>query len=111
MGTSGRLSEQSTRYIFFDQTDEDGNYKFYTPEHFNDQTKHLYTRTLHEIFQLYSTIVHELTEYIQKNSTTPVDERDAAWKSATRAQACDATRAVLPVATNQQSVFMPRGKP
>ena len=59
--------EQSTRYIFFDQTDEDGNYKFYTPEHFNDQTKHLYTRTLHEIFQLYSTIVHELTEYIQKN--------------------------------------------
>jgi thymidylate kinase/thymidylate synthase ThyX len=98
----GRLAaylEQSTRYIFFDQTDEDGNYKFYIPEHFDDPTKRLYTRTLHEIFQLYSTMVHELTEYIQKNSTTPLDERDTAWKSATRAQACDATRAVLPVAT------------
>lgn len=98
----GRLAaylEQSTRYIFFDQTDEDGNYKFYTPEHFDDQTKHLYTRTLHEIFQLYSTMVHELTEYIQKTSTTPETERDGAWKSAIRAQACDAARTVLPVAT------------
>ena len=98
----GRLAaylEQSTRYIFFDQTDEDGNYKFYTPEHFNDQIKRLYTRTLHEIFQLYSTMVHELTEYIQKTSTTPEAERDGAWKSAIRAQACDATRTVLPVAT------------
>jgi thymidylate kinase/thymidylate synthase ThyX len=98
----GRLAaylEQSTRYIFFDQTDENGNYKFYTPEHFDDQTKRTYTRTLHEIFQLYSTMVHELTEYIQKSSATPLEERDAAWKSATRAQACDATRAVLPVAT------------
>src|SRR5260221_5867551 len=51
------------------------------------------------IFDVYSEMVRKLTTYVQDNSSTPVVERDIAWKGATRAQACDAIRPVLPVAT------------
>ena len=44
-------------------------------------------------------MVHKLTDHVRNNSKTPEKERDVAWKGATRAQACDAIRAVLPVAT------------
>jgi thymidylate synthase ThyX len=51
------------------------------------------------LFELYSTMVRHLTDYVRDHSSTPEAERDGAWKGATRAQACDAVRAVLPVAT------------
>lgn len=98
----GRLAaylEQSTRYIYFDQKDSDGNYKYFTPSTLDDNTSIYYRETMDAIFYKYSTMVRELTEYVRANSSTPMDERDVAWKGATRAQACDAVRPVLPVAT------------
>jgi dTMP kinase len=98
----GRLAaylEQSTRYIYFDKKNAAGKYRYHTPNHFKASVKKQYEQTLDTIFDTYSTIVHRLTEYIRNNSTTPDSERDVAWKGATRAQACDAARGVLPVAT------------
>ncbi len=98
----GRLAsylEQSTRYIYFDQKDSNGLYNYYVPEEFDIKTKQRYTRDLDKIFDLYSELVHKLTDYVQKSSSTPEKERDGAWKTATRAQACDAARPLLPVAT------------
>lgn len=98
----GRLAaylEQSTRYIYFDQKDADGKYKYYTPDYLPEDIKLQYTAVIDRIFDLYSHMVHTITTHIQDNSTTPADERDGAWRSACRAQACDAVRAVLPVAT------------
>ena len=98
----GRLAaylEQSTRYIYFDQKNAEGKYKYYTPHYLNSATKQTYNESMDRIFDLYSEMVHSLTDYVQGNSTTPQNERDAAWKGATRAQACDAIRPVLPVAT------------
>lgn len=98
----GRLAaylEQSTRYIYFDQKDKNGRYRYYIPEHFDTNTKEAYVSTIDVIFDTYSDIVHKLTDYVRKNSNTPKDEQDGAWKGATRAQACDAARPLLPVAT------------
>ncbi len=98
----GRLAaylEQSTRYIYYDQKDKDGNYKYYTPEHLKPAIKKHYKTQMDTIFDNYSYMVRALTDYIRKNSTVPKAERDAAWNGATRAQACDAIRPVLPVAT------------
>lgn len=98
----GRLAaylEQSTRYIYYDQKDANGNYKYYVPEEFDTKTRDAYTRAMNKIFDLYSEMVHKLTEYVRANSTVPVAEQDIAWQGATRAQACDAIRPVLPVAT------------
>lgn len=98
----GRLAaylEQSTRYIYFDQKDENGNYKYFTPKELDESVREKYTSVMDDIFDLYSLMVHKLTDYVQIKSDTPEGERDAAWKGATRAQACDAIRPVLPVAT------------
>lgn len=98
----GRLAaylEQSTRYIYFDQKNEAGKYRYFTPEHFDTDTKKIYNDTMDAIFDKYSEMVRKLTQYVQDNSSVPVNERDVAWKGATRAQACDAIRPVLPVAT------------
>lgn len=98
----GRLAaylEQSTRYIYFDQKNEAGKYRYYTPDNLNVDTTRIYNDTMDTIFDKYSEMVRKLTDYVQQNSSVPKDERDIAWKGATRAQACDAIRPVLPVAT------------
>ena len=98
----GRLAsylEQSTRYIFFDQKDETGKYKYVTPSSITGKVKDTYESIIDEIFDTYSSMVRELTDYVRSNSKTSKEEQDGAWKGATRAQACDAIRTVLPVAT------------
>jgi len=98
----GRLAaylEQSTRYIYFDQKDADGHYRFYIPEDLKGKLRSQYIRTMNQIFDIYSKLVGDLTQYVRSTSTTPKTEQDAAWRSATKAQACDAIRPLLPVAT------------
>ncbi len=98
----GRLAaylEQSTRYIYFDQKDADGNYRYFTPKDLDLETKAKYTKAMDQIFDRYSMMVRELSDYIRRNSKVPKAEQDTAWLGATRAQACDAIRGVLPVAT------------
>jgi thymidylate kinase/thymidylate synthase ThyX len=98
----GRLAsylEQSTRYIYFDQKNKDGKYRYFVPEHFDKKTKTEYIEVMDKIFDTYSDMVRALTEYVRSNSKVPAKEQDGAWKAATRAQACDTIRPVLPVAT------------
>ncbi len=98
----GRLAaylEQSTRYIYFDQKDADGKYRYYTPESLPKKTKVMYEQFMNSLFDLYSEMVRKLTTYVREGSNVPKTEQDVAWQGATRAQACDAIRAVLPVAT------------
>lgn len=98
----GRLAsylEQSTRYIYFDQKDQNGHYRYYTPSGLKPKVKAKYNKIMDQIFDLYSTMVHDLTDYVRRESTVPKAEQDIAWQGATRAQACDAIRPVLPVAT------------
>ncbi len=98
----GRLAaylEQSTRYIYFDKKDASGNYRYYTPEGLNAKTKKVYQQTMDQIFDIYSELVHKLADYIAAASKVPPKERDSAFKAAIRAQACDAIRPLLPVAT------------
>ena len=97
----GRLAsylEQSTRYIYFDQKDKNGKFKYYTPPELKPSVKKQYEKAMDTIFELYSVMVRQLTDHIRNASDVPEAERDVAWKGATRAQACDAIRPVLPVA-------------
>lgn len=97
----GRLAaylEQSTRYIYFDKKDANGKYRYYTPVLDKKMTA-LYEQVMDEIFDTYAEVVHKLTDYIRANDSTPADEQDGAWRAATKAQACDAARGLLPVAT------------
>ncbi len=97
----GRLAaylEQSTRYIYFDQKDQAGKYRYVVPRGLKPPIKKQYIKAMDTIFELYSTIVHRLTDHVMATSKTPQAERDSAWKMAVRAQACDAARGALPLA-------------
>ncbi|MBI2592452.1 FAD-dependent thymidylate synthase [Candidatus Saccharibacteria bacterium] len=97
-GRFGAYLEQSTRYIFLDEKDKDGNYRYFVPENLNSKIKTKYKKTNDIIFSLYSEMVRELTEYVRKKNPPPDNEKEQiAWRGATKAQACDAVRPVLPV--------------
>ncbi len=92
--------EQSTRYIFYDTKDADGNYRYFTPRNLTPELTASYKEALDRIFDLYSEIVRGLTDHVRKANPEPVDRTErTAWLGATRAQACDAARPTLPVAT------------
>jgi dTMP kinase len=91
--------EQSTRYIYFDQKDSKGQYRYFVPENLKGKVRKEYIESMNKLFDQYSKMVRQLTEYVRKESGTPQKDRDVAWKGATRAQACDAIRPVLPTAT------------
>lgn len=109
----GRLAaylEQSTRYIYFDQKDANGRYKYYIPAALDEETRDLYVKVMDVIFDTYSDMVHKLTKYVGDKSDVPEAERDIAWKGAVRAQACDAARHALPTATTTTIGFYASGQ-
>ncbi len=97
--------EQSTRYIYYDKKDENGAYRYFTPMNLPNALAERYRASLDRIFDLYSEIVRGTTEYVQGKNPAPAVPPDGdrteliAWRGATRAQACDAARSLLPVAT------------
>ena len=100
--------EQSTRYIYYDRKGADGSYNYFIPTDLPGTIAATYRSSLDRIFDLYSEIVRGTTEYVQKKNPAPEVKDDGAdadrleliaWRGATRAQACDAARPVLPVAT------------
>lgn len=109
----GRLAsylEQSTRYIYFDQKDKNGKYRYYTPEYMHPEIVKQYDVHMDKIFDLYSELVHTLTDYLRTASSVPKEEQDAAWRSAIKAQACDAVRPLLPVATTSTTGIYASGQ-
>lgn len=95
----GAYLEQSTRYIFFDQK-INGHYRYHTPEELSESDKIYYQSVMDQVFDNYSALVTKLTQYIRDKNPKPIDKGEyLAWVAATRAQACDSARPLLPVAT------------
>lgn len=101
----GRLAaylEQSTRYIFFDQK-KNGGYRYHMPINLPAELALQYARVMDGIFDDYSELVHELTEFVRARNPRPNKSTDpdghTGWMGATRAQACDAVRSLLPAST------------
>ena len=98
----GRLAsylEQSSRYIYFDQKDTKGHYRYYIPPELKGKIRSQYIKTMNQLFDIYSDLVQKMTEHVRATSKIPKSEQDAAWRSATKAQACDAIRDLLPLST------------
>jgi thymidylate synthase ThyX len=98
----GRLAsylEQSTRYIFYDQT-LGGRYRYHIPSELVGHPLHdRYVGALDSLFDVYSRTVAKLVAYYE--AMYPRAEGDSAfvWKSTIRARACDDARGLLPAST------------
>jgi len=95
--------EQSTRYILYGEKQSNGRYKYYLPEYLPAELLARYTDCTDKIFDLYCSTVATVTEYLASQNSRPLKDEDyagwQAWKGAIRAQACDASRAMLPAST------------
>jgi len=90
--------EQSTRYIRYDVKDEHGRYPFFTPPELCEEDARLYETKMAQIFDQYSLAVGKIEDYLHSILEKPTDLRPGQWRSTLRAQACDATRSLLPAA-------------
>lgn len=117
----GSPIEQSTRYVFYDQKDQEGRYKYYRGEEIlNSSIGDEYLRTMDFIFDTYASAVQPLTEYFRK--LKPMEEAEYAIKGEKekysamdtealqkqfritynadlRTKACDILRDLLPAST------------
>lgn len=98
----GRIAaylEQSTRYIEFDKRDENGNFRYFTPEEFDEETAAVYKAAMDRIFEIYSVLAAKMLEHRLAVSDEPEESRDVAWRQTVKAKALDDIRAVLPAST------------
>ena len=103
----GRLAaylEQSTRYIYYDAKlkDADGTarFRFQTPPEIEQgPTANRYSETMDRLFESYSFVVRALTSHFQIRFPQGTQETRGAYRSATRARACDTARGLLPAST------------
>ena len=71
----GSPIEQSTRYVFYDQKDKDGRYKYYRGEEIlKSSIGDDYVQTMDFIFDTYASAVQPLTEYFRK--LKPMEEAE-----------------------------------
>lgn len=119
----GSPIEQSTRYVFYDQKDQDGNYRYYRdPAVMASPHAAAYVETMDFVFSTYCALVEpmkayysglkpiEVAEYdingdgVKERWTDCADEKmrkafKITYNADIRSKACDSLRALLPIAT------------
>jgi thymidylate kinase/thymidylate synthase ThyX len=90
--------ERHTRFADYDRKDNDGNYRYHTPAHLDPKLQEQYKAYMDQIFNLYSEMVHLLTDHLKGLSTLSKKSQDTAWEDALRRQAGEVLRGVLPIA-------------
>lgn len=119
----GSPIEQSTRYVFYDQQDRNGNYKYYRGEEIlNSGLATEYTATMDSVFRTYAAAIEPLTAYFKQRKPMEEAEYDIrhvggnekysamdtevyqkqfriTYNADLRTKACDILRCLLPAAT------------
>ncbi len=92
--------EKSTRYIYFDKKDENGNY-FYLREKKIMQSNFAddYTELCNSLFEVYSKSIEPMKKFIEENNPKTEEVSDRAYNSTVKAKACDVLRVFLPAST------------
>ncbi len=98
----GRIAaylEQSTRYIYYDRQLGD-SYRYHVPlEVLGSSLEPGYRSTMDGLFDLYSSLVHELAPYFEKQFPRTEGTSRRAYNATIRAKACDVARGLLPAST------------
>jgi len=98
----GRLAaylEQSTRYIFYDQKQQDRYRYAAPPEIETGPLADQYNSTMDWLFGEYSELVHTCVPYFETQFPRQEGDSKFIYTSSIRAKACDSARGLLPAAT------------
>ena len=127
--------EKSTRYVRFNQKDENGNYLFFQePKIMASSHRATYLEVMNLLFETYSRQIDPMTEFVKKSlpieevelrhpqtggrlsyQEAKRDERlkkwaETAYRSTVRAHTCDVLRSYLPAATLTNAGFFGDGQ-
>ncbi len=92
--------EKSSRYVFFDQKNEKGQYSYYRDKALmNSPYGKEYEVFMDRLFNFYTQTVRTLYDYLLKTEKKPEGVPDIAFKASCRAKACDVVRYILPMGT------------
>ncbi len=92
--------EKSTRYIYFDEKNENGNYFYFRPkELMESEFADSYVELCDELFSVYSKKIPEMKKFIEEQNPQEEGVSDRAYNSTVKAKACDVLRVFLPAST------------
>lgn len=89
--------EKSTRYVYFNQKDENGKYRYLRePKIAASNLSSDYECTCDLLFDTYSKLIDPMTSYFASCFPKDSQTTDRAYSSAIRAKVCDTLRCLLP---------------
>ncbi|MFN3909776.1 MAG: FAD-dependent thymidylate synthase [Candidatus Anstonellaceae archaeon] len=92
--------EKSTRYVYFDQKDNDGNYRYYKgKEILNTKVGQEYIKTSNYLFEVYSKLLKEVYQKLLEKYPQGQDISKRAYENTIKAKTCDLLRGLLPAST------------
>ena len=100
--------EKSTRYVYFDQKDEDGNWRYYQDPEL--KTLDQYHETCDMLFETYASLIPKLAKFFEEKMPKDETLSDRAYASTIRAKTCDTIRGMLPASTKTNMGFFGNGR-
>jgi len=103
--------EKSTRYVYFDQKDENGKWRYFRePDLMATDFAGTYTETCDMLFQAYAGLIPKISAYVSERM--PRDEKlsPRAHEATVRAKTCDIVRGLLPASTKTNMGFFGNGR-
>lgn len=90
--------EASTRYINWDEKDENGHYRYIVPEAIKG-TKHeqQYIEAMDNLFEVYGELLGPVRDYVIANNPKPDGMKDSVYETAVRGRVLDNLRKLLPL--------------
>jgi thymidylate synthase ThyX len=92
--------EKSTRYVFFDKKNKEGEYNYYKgKELMESKISSAYKRTCDNLFDTYSKWIKEVYQKLTEKYPKKEDVSQRAYESTIKAKTCDILRGLLPAST------------
>lgn len=106
----GSPIEKSTRYVHFDQKENDEYLYVREPMLMTSSFKNLYVETCDRLFETYSQLIPPVTEMIQETFERAPGISDGAYRAALRAKVLDTLRGLLPASTKTNMGLFANGR-
>ncbi|MDD5337681.1 MAG: FAD-dependent thymidylate synthase [Candidatus ainarchaeum sp.] len=92
--------EKSTRYVYFDQKDMEGRYRFCRePGIMNSEFSESYEKTCNLLFDTYASLIPKVSKFFMERFPKTQELSDRAYSATIRAKTCDILRGLLPAST------------
>jgi len=103
--------EKSTRYVYFDQKDERGKWRYCEePALMASEFAPLYTETCNLLFSTYALLIPKITSFVSEKMPREEKLSERAYEAVVRSKTCDIIRGLLPASTKTNMGFFGNGR-